>query len=70
MATYNSMIEGLHILAKYEKKGLETSLAGAEHDILYSGTETSTKISDEDKKQLSGLGWHQDHSSGVWSRFC
>jgi len=70
MASIQQIIAGLSILSSYCNKGLEESLGGADHDILY-GIVPDKPISKSDIARLEALGWHisSDDDSGCWSRF-
>jgi|GEM_PF-3890904 len=35
---FSEMIEGLQILAKYEEKGLDAHLNGADHDVIWAAS--------------------------------
>jgi hypothetical protein len=44
------MIEGLQILAKYEDRGLDTRLGGADHDIFWATTAGDYSVDDDECK--------------------
>lgn len=67
MASISSVIEGMRILAKYLPIGEESSVGGAEHDVLYV-CPPETDVTDVDAEKLVALGWHLDEEMG-WSRF-
>ena len=67
MASFGSLIEGLTILAKYDKDGLRGHVGGADHDIIFGG---NPEVSEEDKKRLDELGWHYSSEYGCWAHFC
>jgi hypothetical protein len=60
MATFNQVVEGLQILAKYED--------GNEHDIIWAGR-ISPSLTEEEKKKLNDLGWHYDEDVERWGIF-
>ncbi len=69
-------IEGLQILAKYMKQGLDTKFfCGGEHDVIYFYAEQDenylSKLSkeSEDGLRLSALGFHFDEDVENWSYF-
>jgi hypothetical protein len=67
VASFNDVIEGLKILAKYEEKGLEAQIAGAGYDFL--GGSDAEVTDDADVRRLEELGWHWDDESDCWGRF-
>lgn len=48
---FSEMIEGLQILAKYEEKGLETHINGADHDVVWA----SSAHVDEDELERANV---------------
>lgn len=66
MATYNEIIEGLKIQAKYVANGLEAHIGGAEHDVIYGMV--GIVVSDDDRVRLEALGWYLD-SDEQWQHF-
>ena len=82
MASIKDLIDGLTLLAKYEEKGNEAQINGADHDIIYGGGEP-LKWSEEDRARMDVLGWHvynfdnYDDEKGeyvldedaIWARF-
>jgi hypothetical protein len=68
------LIEGLQILAKYMKKGLDTKFfCGGEHDIVYFYTDTPSDeeggLTSEspDGLRLSALGFYLDEDVDNWA---
>lgn len=60
MPKVNNIIEGLRIIAKYRKQGLDCYAVQCEHDELYSGPDEGAEMSPEDVGTLQALGWHDD----------
>ena len=71
MATINDVVKGLRIFAKYEKKGMEAHMGGADHDVIYgsSGIIKQEDFSIEDQAELLEAGWHWSDENGCWCRF-
>jgi hypothetical protein len=56
MSSFEKHIEAFKIFQKYDEKKDGWPLH-AEHDTIYCSINPD-KVSDEDKKDLEGLGWH------------
>lgn len=68
MATLQSIVDGIQILAKYDDEGgMEGHGIAADHDIIYVGPENKDTVSGEDQKALDALGWHVGDYG--WARF-
>jgi hypothetical protein len=70
MALINEVIEGLQILKKYA--GENSSSIDAQHDVIYAGPsldELEGRLTEEDRKRLDELGWHEDTEGECWARF-
>ncbi len=68
MPALRDIVDGITILAKYRKKGLDSFGIQAEHDEIYVGIDEGQKVSEEDDKKLDELGWGYDESSGCFVR--
>lgn len=70
MATFNSILKGLEIFAKY---GDDDCLVSATHDLIYVGLdgleESNHILSEEDRKKLKDLGWHWEENVCSWAIF-
>ena len=53
--TWAGLAEAFKIFSKYGEGEYKTS---AEHDAIYSGPDPK-EVSEEDKKRLKQLGWHE-----------
>ena len=60
-----NFIEGLQIIAKYEK---EEFCLRAEHDQFWV-SETALPLSDEDSAKMLELGWFKDEYADGWNAF-
>lgn len=60
--TLGNLLEGMQIVAKYEKPG--AYCVSAEHDQIWCGA-YDLPLSDEDKKRMEELGWFEAEDS--WS---
>ena len=67
MATFKSVIEGLQILAKYEDKGEDAFILGADYHTIKGGY--GNDITEEDKEQLEELGWLDSKEECCWIIF-
>lgn len=69
MCTYNQLIEGLRILAKYDPKKGDSHGVDACHDVLLTNIGDEA-VSPTDRANLIKLGWHVDTEYGdnVWAR--
>jgi len=57
--TFKNFAAGLDILAKYLPEGLDTSLGGADHDIIHICPEDAPQgLTPEDEKALEALGFN------------
>lgn len=68
MATYNEIIRGLDIFARYTHNGHEAHLGGADHDVIY-GLPLIVNVSDVDAARLEELGWHRNKSADCWVHY-
>jgi len=66
MNEYERMIAALEIFNKYVTAETRGTYIGAEHDEMYAGD--TEVVSDEDKKILEELGWH-DYDTGSFQKF-
>ena len=66
MATLNNIVGGLQVFAKY---GGDQHLASAAHEVLYAGTPAGVKLTAEEEKTLSDLGWRYNKTEESWSIF-
>jgi hypothetical protein len=69
MATYNSIVAGLTILAKYDPKGMDSHGFAAEHDEIFACSVAPDAISEEDRANLAKLGWRWDEDVDSWAKF-
>lgn len=60
------IIEGIQILARYEKKGFDARGSCAEHDQVWIGN-CKTPVDEEDRKRLVAMGWFFDRNVDRWS---
>ncbi|MHB1950225.1 MAG: hypothetical protein ACYCQK_01970 [Acidiferrobacteraceae bacterium] len=83
---FSEMIEGLQILAKYEERGLEAPINGAEHDIVFAASGDfsdeefdqdddeyvlrDSRLTEADQARLVELGWHVDEDAESWAHYC
>lgn len=78
MANISDVVEGLQIIAKYDRPNSHSM--AAEHDVIYAGpyvtfdgqyfqAEHGSSFSGRDEKRLEELGWHVDSEFGRWARF-
>jgi len=63
MAKYSQISEAMKIFIKHEDDFLE-----ADHDILY-GPRLDTHFTNEERKQLTNLGWHKSEEHDCWIKF-
>lgn len=57
MATIREVVDGLTILAKYDKRG-DQSFISADHDIIFAAPSVDLEaVSEEDRASLHKLGW-------------
>lgn len=71
MSDIDEVIGGLQILKKYQNVGRSYGV-NAEHDVLYCGpslTDLEGKLTEEDRKELERLGWHEDSEGECWAIF-
>lgn len=76
---FKDIIEGLQILAKYEKEGLETFTVGADYRVFwacyakvedYEKSLTDSRITPEDAARLKELGWFiASKENNAWTAF-
>lgn len=76
---FGGVIEGLQIFAKYEDDGLDTFLAGADHDVIWACSAkvesvdvelVDSRISSEDAEKLKELGWFiSKQYDNCWTAF-
>lgn len=72
MATCAAIIEGMQILMKYQKEPNDIFGVSAEHDVIYCGPmldHLEGKLTEEEKKRLGELGWHEDSEGDCWAHF-
>lgn len=62
MSNLQQIIAGLQIIAKYDERGYDVA---AEHDVLYAGAKSASRMSEEDKQAMkdAGWGWNQEIDS-------
>lgn len=68
MASFNQIIAGFQILAKYVD-GDDPCQVDAQHDVIYAGPSSIEQVSDEDRGALEKLGWHIDDSLDCFYHF-
>jgi len=68
MATYREVIEGLKLLAPLNG-GQDTSIPGAEHDVIFGGDVPSPEHDKALADHLEELGWHWSQEFGCWCHF-
>ncbi len=71
MATVESIVEGLKILAIYAKDGMESHDICAEHDIVYGPGDSDLLglLTLEEQQRLESLGWFLDTETDSWAHF-
>jgi len=61
-----NIIEGLQIIQKYSE---EEYCVNADHDIIYAGDASETKMPTEEQERLKELGWRCDEQAVGWYAF-
>jgi hypothetical protein len=61
--TINNLVKGMEILAKYLPNGSDTTIGGADRDLLYV-CPPDVQVSPEDAAELGLLGWYYDTTIG------
>jgi hypothetical protein len=70
MAKLSEVIEGLQILGKYIRGGLDSHDIGAGHDVICAGPDVDEDTPSEgDRERLEELGWHYDDEYDSWACF-
>lgn len=59
------VLEGLRILLKYQPR----SDVAAEHETIYAGGPVPDQLSEEDRVDLTNLGWAYDTQQTSWRKF-
>lgn len=65
MAAAVKILKGLKILLRYDPQ-VECD---AQHDVLLAGGPRPDKLGEEDRKELSDLGWSYDVHEEAWRKF-
>lgn len=64
--TLEQLRRGAEIFQKYVKK--DESIDGADHDVIFFGSR-DLPITDEDRKELDALGFHESDQYDCWIHY-
>ena len=69
MATINSIINGLEIMADYDVNQGESHIGGADHDIIWGANTPPENMNGYDVDELDKLGWFWSEEYECWSHY-